>query len=301
MSFKSITSYTNDRTSGVRFAGGGATQPGHAADPVRPNPARRSTTRWDTATTCYTNADYLPGIPDTYSYYYYYNRRNQITQEFRFSSKPMRHAAELGGRHLFQRLAHPRARGRALQREQHLADPCAACPRPGSSAITACRASATRPTPWATSTSGRVDVSDREINLNETEIAAFGEANYDVTAEAQGDRRRPGDPLRAEVLPALRRGGGRPAAGRHQRRQPRRLCPEHPGQLADQPGDQPERPAALRAEPGRLPDGHRLPAAVHDPERDREPGLARSSGSPTSSTPTTWSTPTCPRASGPAA
>ncbi len=89
IAIKSVTSYTKDRTSGMRFNGGGASGRVMPRRLLGTQPCEYPyNAKSPTATTCYLNADYFPGMPDSYSYYYYFNNRNAITQELRFSSQP---------------------------------------------------------------------------------------------------------------------------------------------------------------------------------------------------------------------
>ncbi len=57
------------------------------------------------------------------------------------------------------------------------------------------------------------DVSDREVIVKETELAAFGEASCNFTQELEADGGRRGTPLHAEVRPDLWRRGRRGPRG----------------------------------------------------------------------------------------
>jgi outer membrane receptor protein involved in Fe transport len=177
---KSITSYVNDRTSGIRYNGGGY------AGRVTPRilfgtqPCSPFNNPLGTATNCYTFPDYLPGIPDTFSYYYYYNRRNAITEELRFTSNPSDSPLSwVAGLYFNSSRIH--VHGAEHNNENYTSLVVRGVPEawfignyplPGErNAANAVGSINTWP----------INVSDREINLDETELAAFGEANYNLT------------------------------------------------------------------------------------------------------------------------
>ncbi len=161
MTFKSITSYTNDRTAGVRFAGGDAHGQGHPAHPVRASALLALQQPAGDRRPCYTNPDYLPASRTAYSYYYYTTAGTRSPRSCA-SRRADRPRPELGGRHLFQRLRASTCTGPSTQREQHLAGRARRARglvhrqlRPAGRARPGQRGA-------ATSTSGRVDVSDRK-------------------------------------------------------------------------------------------------------------------------------------------
>ena len=154
---KSITSYLHDNTKGTRFAGGGGVRTAIIPFSVLGNVAPL----------------YLQGFPDTFSYYYYANERKAWSEELRISTDPTRRLAFVGGAYFSDSKIHVHG---AEHSDENIASiffrgaPEAfflgAYPLP----------SQRDPTQTL-----RNDISDREVFLNERELAAFGEATFAIT------------------------------------------------------------------------------------------------------------------------
>lgn len=154
---KSITTYVYDDTKGTRFNGGGGVRTGIIPFSVTGNTAPL----------------YLQGFPDTFSYYYYTNARHAWSEELRVSTNPDRPLSVVAGVFISDSSIH--MHGGEHADEDQVSNFFRGAPeawflgayplpslRNGSSLL-------------------RNDVSDREVFLDEKELAGFGELTYKVT------------------------------------------------------------------------------------------------------------------------
>ena len=165
MAAKSVTSIIHDVTEGWDFTQGSG---GTARTGILPYAVQRAT-GYDAPI-----AQYLPGMPDIYGYYYYTNHRNGITEELRFNSTNTGAPFQwVSGLYYSNTGIH--VHGSANWNENDVSTFLRGAPEAFFLGAT--------PLPAFNDPTQTVmnDVSDREVILKETELAAFGEASYNFT------------------------------------------------------------------------------------------------------------------------
>ena len=191
---KAVSSYTNDRTDGMRFAGGGASGRVMPRRLLGTQPCQYPYNATSTtATTCYLNADYFPGMPDSYSYYFYFNDRHAFTQELRFSSQPGdSRLSWIGGLYFNDSKIHMHGAEHSNEDQMSLrfrgmpeAWIVGNQPLPADLGMTGnfYQTGLVRMPNGNYAAANMANISDREIRLREKEMAAFGEVTFAFTDE----------------------------------------------------------------------------------------------------------------------
>ena len=157
MTVKSVTSWVHDVTKGWDFTGGGAVRTGILPFSVLGNRA----------------PNYILGAPNTYGYFHYNNRRNGMSEELRFSSaNPESPLQWVAGAYFSNSTI--KARGVAEYNENETSILIRGVPEGWFLG--------NNPLPLFLEPGAPLgNVADRFIVMKETELAAFGEANYNIT------------------------------------------------------------------------------------------------------------------------
>jgi iron complex outermembrane receptor protein len=197
LAFKSITAYTDDRTSGWQFGGGGGMRTSvlanYTAQPC-PSGAGLITPILPAANACAIAPQYLqlpangatsyasaplagvPGPANVFGYYLYNNRRGQTTQEFRVSTiDPDWKLQFVAGAFIEHEHNHVNV-GSSWNEvfiAQQLRGVNEAYFAGGETGVPVMQTPGNNP----------VDVSTRNINITEDEQSVFGEVNYNVTSK----------------------------------------------------------------------------------------------------------------------
>jgi outer membrane receptor protein involved in Fe transport len=154
---KSITSYLHDNTKGTRFSGGGGVRTAIIPFSILGNVA----------------PPYLQGFPDRFSYYYYTNTRKAWSEELRISTDQTRRLSVVAGGYFSDSKIH-------VHGGEHSNENIASIFFRGAPEAFFLGA---YPLPSQRNPASplRDDISDREVFLNERELAAFGEATFAIT------------------------------------------------------------------------------------------------------------------------